>query len=66
MMCGDERRAQMVYNQFMGEDERANLCVECGECLRSIGAVPVDKCPQGIEIPDWLAKVREVLGAQHA
>ncbi len=37
----------------MNEDERANLCIECGECL--------EKCPQQIEIPDWLAKVHEIL-----
>jgi predicted aldo/keto reductase-like oxidoreductase len=46
-------RARFVYNNFVNEDERANLCIECGECL--------DKCPQQIEIPDWLAKVHEVL-----
>jgi predicted aldo/keto reductase-like oxidoreductase len=61
MMYGDERRAQMVYSQFMSEDERADLCLECGECLRSTGAVPVEKCLQGIEIPEWLKKVHEVL-----
>ena len=53
MMYGDENRAQMVYNHFMNEDERANLCIDCGECL--------EKCPQMIEIPDWLAKAHEVL-----
>jgi predicted aldo/keto reductase-like oxidoreductase len=53
MMFGDERRAQMVYNVFMKEEERANLCVECGECL--------EKCPQGIEIPEWLKTAHEVL-----
>jgi predicted aldo/keto reductase-like oxidoreductase len=53
MMYGDENRAQMVYNNFMKEDERANLCIECGECL--------EKCPQMIEIPEWLAKAHEVL-----
>jgi predicted aldo/keto reductase-like oxidoreductase len=53
MMYGDDSRAQMVYNAFMKEDERADQCIECGECL--------EKCPQGIEIPDWLAKAHEVL-----
>jgi predicted aldo/keto reductase-like oxidoreductase len=53
MMYGDERRAQMVYNAFMKAEERADLCIECGECL--------EKCPQNIEIPDWLAKAHEVL-----
>ncbi|MGD8904817.1 MAG: aldo/keto reductase [Anaerolineae bacterium] len=46
-------RSQMVYNNFMSEDERASLCTQCGECL--------EKCPQQIEIPDWLAKAHEAL-----
>jgi predicted aldo/keto reductase-like oxidoreductase len=53
MAYGDENRAQMVYDVFMKEEERANVCTECGECL--------EKCPQMIEIPDWLAKAHEVL-----
>jgi predicted aldo/keto reductase-like oxidoreductase len=53
IMYGDERHAQMVYNNFLNEDERANLCIECGECL--------DKCPQNIEIPDWLKKAHDIL-----
>ena len=46
-------RSQMVYNHFLSEDERASLCTQCGECL--------EKCPQEIEIPDWLAKAHAVL-----
>jgi predicted aldo/keto reductase-like oxidoreductase len=57
MMYGDENRAQMVYG-WLAEDERANLCIECGECL--------DKCPQMIEIPDWLKKAHEVLCQEQA
>ena len=53
MMYGDERGAQMVYNNFLEAEARADNCIECGECL--------EKCPQNIEIPDWLAKVHEVL-----
>jgi predicted aldo/keto reductase-like oxidoreductase len=53
MMYGDEGRAHMVYNTFMKAEERADMCIECGECL--------EKCPQMIEIPDWLAKVHELL-----
>jgi predicted aldo/keto reductase-like oxidoreductase len=53
MMYGDENRAQMVYEAFMKADERADQCIECGECL--------EKCPQDIEIPDWLAKAHEAL-----
>jgi len=32
----------------------ASLCVRCGKCL--------EKCPQGIAIPDELAKVQAILG----
>jgi predicted aldo/keto reductase-like oxidoreductase len=53
IMFGAEGHAQFVYNNFVNENERANLCIECGECL--------DKCPQMIEIPDWLAKAHEAL-----
>ena len=53
IMYGDENRAQMAYSAFIKEDERADRCTECGDCL--------EKCPQGIEIPDWLAKAHEVL-----
>jgi predicted aldo/keto reductase-like oxidoreductase len=52
MMFGDEARSKMVYS-WLEEDERANLCIECGECL--------EKCPQGIEIPQWLAAAHKAL-----
>jgi predicted aldo/keto reductase-like oxidoreductase len=57
MMYADEARAKMVYS-WLEEDERANLCTECGECLQ--------KCPQGIEIPGWLAKAHAALCADEA
>ena len=38
----------MVCEMLTKEEERANLCIACGECL--------EKCPQQIEIPDWLTK----------
>jgi len=47
MIYGDEQQAQMSYS-WLDKEERANVCVECGECL--------EKCPQQIDIPDWLAK----------
>ncbi len=38
------------------ESQRADKCLECGECLEA--------CPQSIEIPDWMKKVNAELGAQ--
>ncbi len=55
MMYGDEGRARMFY-EWVDEKARADLCIECGECL--------EKCPQGIDIPEWLKKAHEVLGAK--
>jgi predicted aldo/keto reductase-like oxidoreductase len=37
----------------INEDQRADNCVECGEC--------VEKCPQNIDIPAWLKKAHEFL-----
>jgi len=52
LMYGDEPRARMFYS-WLDEKARADLCTECGECLT--------KCPQHIEIPDWLKRVHEAL-----
>ena len=52
MMYGDMRRPKLNYG-WMQEKERADQCVECEECL--------EKCPQQIEIPHWLAKAHELL-----
>jgi predicted aldo/keto reductase-like oxidoreductase len=51
-MFGDLERARMSYG-WIPEKNRADLCIECGECL--------EKCPQHIEIPEWMKKVREAL-----
>lgn len=56
-MYGDEEAARGSYS-WLEEKERADLCVECGECL--------EKCPQQIEIPDWLAKAHELLHREDA
>jgi uncharacterized protein len=53
MMYGNDQRAQMVYNTFLKAEERADNCIECGECL--------EQCPQQIEIPDWLGKIHKLL-----
>lgn len=55
LMYGDENRSRMFYG-WLDEKTRADKCIECGECL--------EKCPQKIEIPDWLKKAHEVLAAQ--
>jgi len=38
---------------FMSEETRADNCVECGSCE--------EKCPQGIEIIEWLKEAHAVL-----
>ena len=45
--------ARVRHSILVKEEERANKCVECGECL--------DKCPQQIAIPDELKKCRDSL-----
>jgi hypothetical protein len=52
LMYGDDKRSQMFYG-WLDEKTRADQCVECGECL--------EKCPQQIEIPDWLKKAHDLL-----
>jgi predicted aldo/keto reductase-like oxidoreductase len=46
--------ARRGYNQWLPEEERANLCVQCRECEVS--------CPQGIPISEWMTIVHAVLG----
>jgi predicted aldo/keto reductase-like oxidoreductase len=53
MMYGNEGWASWAYNIQLGEDARGNMCIDCGECL--------EKCPQNIEIPDWLAQAHKAL-----
>ncbi len=55
VMYDDMQVGQFMYNGPFGipQDQRADQCVECGECL--------EKCPQKIDIPDWLKKVHEAL-----
>jgi len=52
LMHGDEKRSQMFHG-WLDEKMRADQCVECGECL--------EKYPQHIEIPDWLARARKLI-----
>jgi predicted aldo/keto reductase-like oxidoreductase len=52
LMYDDVQRARNSYAS-VDDNHRADLCIECGECL--------EKCPQGIEIPDWLKNAHELL-----
>jgi predicted aldo/keto reductase-like oxidoreductase len=47
-------QARRGYNNFMPEEQRAGVCVQCRECE--------DKCPQSISISEWMVVVHEVLG----
>lgn len=47
-----EDHARMMYG-WIDEKYRGDACIECGECL--------EKCPQGIDIPEWLKTVHEAL-----
>ena len=53
MVYQDMDRGRTVYNRFIPPEERADLCTECGQCI--------ELCPQGIDIPQWLAKAHELL-----
>jgi hypothetical protein len=48
-------RARRAYEHWVREEERANCCLECGECE--------SKCPQGIQIIEWLGKADRYLTA---
>ncbi|MDY6935157.1 MAG: aldo/keto reductase [Spirochaetota bacterium] len=56
VMYNDPRTGRFFYRGAMGlsEGERANNCVECGECE--------EKCPQDIPIMEWLVKAHALLG----
>ncbi len=56
MMYDDPRTGRFRYRGPGGlkEEERADQCTDCGECLEA--------CPQEIPIPDWLKKAHELLG----
>jgi hypothetical protein len=55
VMYDDMRTGRFMYNDPFAftPEQRADRCSECGECL--------EKCPQNIEIPDWLKKAHEAL-----
>ncbi|MEA2095287.1 MAG: aldo/keto reductase [Candidatus Cloacimonadota bacterium] len=52
VMYDDLKRSKMFYS-FLAEENRADKCVECGECE--------PKCPQQIEIIKWLKESHKIL-----
>ena len=57
-MYGDEDGAKRSYNQFTKPENRADQCVECGQCEQA--------CPQQIKIIDWLKKAHTFLSETSA
>ncbi len=55
-MYDDLKQARSHYKVFVSDDEKAEHCIECGECL--------SKCPQDIPISSWLPVVDEVLAGE--
>jgi predicted aldo/keto reductase-like oxidoreductase len=56
IMYDDPRTGRFRYRgpNGLAEEQRADRCIECGECL--------DICPQEIPVPDWLKEAHALLG----
>jgi predicted aldo/keto reductase-like oxidoreductase len=50
----DFTSARFMYNRSPVLNTQTNKCLDCGECL--------EKCPQNISIPEWLKRIRDLLG----
>jgi uncharacterized protein len=53
-MYDDPAGARFAYKRWIGDSEKASVCIACQECE--------SKCPQKIEISRWMPVVEEVLG----
>lgn len=53
VVYGNEGLSKSLYTWHMPEEERASACLACGECEA--------KCPQQIQISDWLSRVHDRL-----
>ncbi len=58
VMYEDEQRARVIYNNWIQEEQRADRCTTCGQCL--------GKCPQGIDVPAWLKTAHDFLFSEEA
>jgi len=54
IMFDDEPGARIAYNRLTAESERASQCIQCRICE--------EKCPQRIEISEWMPKIHAALG----
>ena len=52
IMYDKHEYAKTDYNSWVPVNNRANLCVACGECE--------EKCPQGIPISEWMVKIDHI------
>jgi uncharacterized protein len=53
-MYNDIGHSRNEYKFWIPDDQKASNCIQCEECL--------EKCPQHIQISDWMPVVEDVLG----
>ncbi len=53
LVFGNMEQAKGLYNHFYRRETLAGACTQCMECL--------PKCPQQIEIPDWMTRIHAAL-----
>lgn len=53
-ILGDAKASSMQYFSLLNEENYASSCIECGDC--------VPMCPQMINIPEELKKVKKLFG----
>jgi predicted aldo/keto reductase-like oxidoreductase len=61
LMFREEERSRM-FCSWIDERARVDACIECG-CRGEVTSPVLEKCSQGIDIPEWMKKVHEALGS---